>query len=885
MGEKILAGTALYVLSLEDSQQDYEIMCEKLINAGFELNILRIEKEKDYEFLLRSNKYNFILADFKLPGFDAFGALRLRNEICPDVPFICVSGTIGEETAVELLKMGAVDYVLKDKLERLPFSIQRALNEAKEKAARLESEERFRAITTNTPDHILIQNRDLRYLFVVNPQLGLTEADMIGRTDFDFLEKEDAEYLTAIKKKVLETGKPYYLEIPLLNLKGETEYFEGSYIPKYDSIGNINGLIGYFHNVTERIQSENRLRESEMQFRNLFENSIIGISQALPNGHLIRVNDAYAKMYGYENSEEIISNVSGVEQFYTNQEDRYEVLRILAAKGIMEPREIEVVRRDGTHFFVLVSAREIRDSEGNLLCFQAEHFDITERKQSDEALRESEEKYRDMVEQINDVIFTTDTNGIFTYVSPTVEVMGGYQPEDMLGHSMGEFLDPIFIPLIKEQVANVLAGISRPAEYRVKTKSGELLWMRSSSRPIVIDNKPVGLRGVLTDITERKRVEKALSENEERFRTAFEFAPMGVSLVRIDGSFIQVNTALCKMLGYSKKELLSKNFYDISHPDDIEESKTMVKKTTNGSGLLHGFEKRYIRKDGKTIWVEISSSLLRDDKKQPLYFIVQTVDITERKRTEEELIKAKEKAEESDMLKTAFLHNISHEIRTPMNSIVGFADMLNEPDLHAENRKQFTDIIIQSSNHLLSIISDIVNIATIEAGQAKINSTTIKLNSTLQLIHEQFFLKAKKLNIDLNLQPLFKYNEDLIYTDETKLVQIISNLISNALKFTSKGHINFGYNVVETRHALSLQFFVEDTGIGIPFEMHEEIFTRFRQVENAATRQFGGSGLGLSISKAYVELLGGEMWVKSDIGKGSTFYFTIPFLKVENIED
>ncbi len=241
----------------------------------------------------------------------------------------------------------------------------------------------------------------------------------------------------------------------------------------------------------------------------------------------------------------------------------------------------------------------------------------------------------------------------------------------------------------------------------------------------------------------------------------------------------------------------------------------------------------------------------------------------------DDLITAKEKAEESDNLKTAFLHNISHEIRTPMNAIVGFSMALKNPDLLPEKCNYFTEIIIQSSNQLLAIINDIVSIATIEAGQVQINETETNLNKICNLLNEQFKLKAKIQDVFLNLKTTLPDKEALIITDEIKLTEILTNLIGNALKFTSKGTVNFGYHLKEN----NIEFYVEDTGIGIPTEMHNEIFKRFRQVETTSCRQFGGSGLGLSISKAYVELLGGQIWLTSELDKGSVFTFTIPYKK------
>ncbi len=208
-----------------------------------------------------------------------------------------------------------------------------------------------------------------------------------------------------------------------------------------------------------------------------------------------------------------------------------------------------------------------------------------------------------------------------------------------------------------------------------------------------------------------------------------------------------------------------------------------------------------------------------------------------------------------------------------MNAIVGFSTFLNDPLLIQEKREHFSDIITQSCNQLLSIIDDLVAIATIETGQVKIQEREINLNSILKLLHEQFNLKAQTQNVLLGFKTTLSDLEANIRTDETKVTEVLSNLLNNALKFTRQGYVNFGCHIKDN----FLEFYVDDNGIGIPPEMHDEIFERFRQVEVSTSRKFGGSGLGLSISKAYIELLCGKIWLSSEPDKGSVFYFTIPY--------
>lgn len=242
----------------------------------------------------------------------------------------------------------------------------------------------------------------------------------------------------------------------------------------------------------------------------------------------------------------------------------------------------------------------------------------------------------------------------------------------------------------------------------------------------------------------------------------------------------------------------------------------------------------------------------------------------ELKRNNKQLEEAKAKAEESDRLKTSFLNSISHEIRTPMNGIIGFANLLNMSGLSSDERKSYTDTIVESSNQLMTIVSDIMTISTIHAGQEKISKQNNNLNDLINNTINPFKAEANARNITLENSSSNKPIE--INTDGNKLKQILKNLLSNATKYTHEGSIECGYLIKDEY----VEFFMKDTGIGIRPEMHNEIFNQFRQVETQLARNYGGTGLGLSIAKAYVNLLGGKIWLESELGKGATFYFTIP---------
>lgn len=275
----------------------------------------------------------------------------------------------------------------------------------------------------------------------------------------------------------------------------------------------------------------------------------------------------------------------------------------------------------------------------------------------------------------------------------------------------------------------------------------------------------------------------------------------------------------------------------------------------------------------RTIHSKAELSISEDRERVKIIGVIQ--DITDRKIIEEELVRAKEKAVESDKLKTAFLHNISHEIRTPLNAIVGFSTLLDEPDTDSNTRKSYIDIILQSSNHLLGIISDIVDISNIEAGLVNVSLFEININAKLKTLCDIYTSKAAEKKLLFTCKYSLEYADAFIRTDGTKLIQVLSNILNNSLKFTQSGFIKLSYAVKDKY----LEFSVTDSGIGIPKEHQDKIFDRFYQVHDTISRLYEGTGLGLSISKAYVELLGGKMWLKSEAGSGTTVYFTIPFEK------
>jgi hypothetical protein len=440
--------------------------------------------------------------------------------------------------------------------------------------------------------------------------------------------------------------------------------------------------------------------------------------------------------------------------------------------------------------------------------------------------------------------------------------------------------------------------------------NGEQHWFHTVKVPLIREDDSIAVLGLSFDVTEQKRAQEALHESEERylirikaentlFRTLIDNLPLNVYIKDRNSRKTFANRAEYEYVGLkSEADLLGKDDYELYSPESarhsIDEDQYVF---ATGKPIL-AKEAVITTKDGNQHFYLSYKMPLKDDDGKIIGLLGGSYDITDRKQIEllvqqknAELLIAKEKAQESDRLKSAFLANMSHEIRTPMNGILGFAELLKKPNIEIEKQRQFLDLIEKSGRRMLSIINNIIDISKIEAGGINVLLSDTDVHEQMEFIHAFFKQEAEKKGIHLlkkNPQPFKKM---IVITDREKVYAILTNLVKNAIKFTQEGFIEFGYQAHPTRPETAqvsesgeLEFFVKDTGIGIPSDQLETIFERFRRVDEMLHRDYEGSGLGLAISKSYVEMLGGKIWVKSEHGKGSAFYFTIPYEKIKKIE-
>ena len=373
-------------------------------------------------------------------------------------------------------------------------------------------------------------------------------------------------------------------------------------------------------------------------------------------------------------------------------------------------------------------------------------------------------------------------------------------------------------------------------------------------------------------ISERKQSEQILKESEERFRQAITYAPYPI-MIHAEGKVLQLSKEWTNQTGYTLEDIPTiKEWRMKAYGTDAEPSQEFINNLYEIEKAQYDGEWNVKIKNGsERIW-EFSSSPIGELPNGKKMAISMASDITERKLADRELLKAKDKAEESDRLKSAFLANMSHEIRTPMNGILGFAELLKRPNLSGEQQNKFVGIIQNSGNRMLNIINNIVDISKIESGLMLVNLQESNINEQIEYIYNFFKPEVEKKGIQFSFSNSLDTVDSNITTDREKVYAILTNLVKNAIKFTPEGSLKFGY----LKKNNYLEFYVKDTGIGIPKERQQAIFERFIQADIEDKNAYQGAGLGLSISSAYVKMLGGDIWVESVEGEGSCFYFTLP---------
>ena len=493
-----------------------------------------------------------------------------------------------------------------------------------------------------------------------------------------------------------------------------------------------------------------------------------------------------------------------------------------------------------------------------------------------ENAKEAEKRLDILFNKAPDAFYIRDLNGKILDINQAAENLTGYKKEEVIGKN---FLELNLIPArLKDSFIQIMEksnkGMStEPEEFTIINKQGEEVVVEKTAYPMMFHGE-TSVLGIVRDITQRKTAEKKLRQSEEKFKALVKNTEDIIFLIDKDYVHRGMYGRGTKKLKLDPKDYIGKK---ISEVFDQETADAHIKALNNVfRGEFEVFTWRYTLSSGE-FFLQTSLSPIYNENGEVDSVVGIARDLTETHELLKELEEAKEQAEESNRLKSAFLANISHEIRTPMNGIMGFTGLLKNTDLPQDKRNEFVEIIDSQSRHLMQIINDIIDISKMESDQFTLRKKETSVNDLLQSqydIYSNLLQNKGKKEITLKLEKTDQ--EHTVYTDDTRLAQILSNLLDNAVKFTEEGSIHFGYK--EHDHQFLL-FYVKDTGIGIPEDKQDVIFESFRRVNESMTRTFEGAGLGLAITSKLVNKLGGEICLKSEEGKGTSFYFTLPYQK------
>jgi len=625
-------------------------------------------------------------------------------------------------------------------------------------------------------------------------------------------------------------------------------------------------------------QLEAALEDSEAFRRDLFHRSPIAVAEISPGGHFLEVNAAFCQFVGRSQSELLESDFNAITHPEDREISRQNFAKLMAGEVKQYTLEKRYCHRDGHLVYGIVTCYLRFDLAGNPRSAIAQVIDITERKRSEEEIRQKEEYLRLLLDNIPQQVFWKDMNLVFRGCNQKwAEAAGLESSEAVVGKTDFDlFGDRSIAEFYRQKDRQVLesrtAEMNRVAPKQKPGPGGRRIWLDVSRIPLVkSDGEVLGVLGVLEDITERKEIDEKLRLTQFSIDKSRDY----VLFSDIDARFFYANEAAGQTLGYSKAELLKMEVRDIdpiAPPggwpiawDDLRREGSFT------------FESEHYTKTGEAIAVEITLSHLEYNNRE--YGCAVVRDIRDRKQTEIALQQAKETAETASRAKSEFLARMSHELRTPLNAILGFTQLMErELSHHSEtalrDHREHLEIIGRSGEHLLDLINDVLEMSKIEAGRISLNPGNFDFRMLLNCIREMLELKARSKGLTLNFEIADEVPTHLC-ADESKLRQALINLLGNAIKFTEVGGVTLRVKLGQSDASkLQLWFEVADTGPGISPREMDLLFEPFAQTETGRKSQ-QGTGLGLSITRQFVRLMGGEMQVKSELGRGTIFRFDI----------
>lgn len=760
--------------------------------------------------------------------------------------------------------------ILKEKLNKILLE---------ENFGNIEHEERYRLISSISHDYtfssVVLPNNRLKLNWVsgaFEKITGYSIDEYIKAGGWrSRLHPEDIE-IDKRDMQLLYQNKTINTQLRTLNKKNEIVWVQVFAYPIWNNeLNKLQGIYGTVRDINEKKKAEEELKVSEEKYRTLVDSAPDSIFIII-NGKIEFVNQILLNLSGYKYEELIGQNFIN----FVVEKDREKVISyyLQRMKGDNAPFKYrsDALLKNGNELpvEVLTSVFSYFGQKAELVFLR----DISKDIESEKALKDSENKYKNLLDFAPDAFFQGDRNGNFITINKKAIEMTGYTKEELLCMNVVELFskdsltnNPLRFDLLED-------GRSILNEREIVRKNGEKIYVEMISKKMPNNTYQAFIR----DITTKKIAEQQLIDSEQKFKLTFTTSPDAVNINKIDGTYVEVNKGFTILTGYSEEEVIGKTSLELKIWTTYEHRIELIEELKS-KGIVTNLETQITRKDESIRTVLVSASLININGEDHIISI--TKDISERKKLENDLRKSKELAEESDRIKSSFLATMSHELRTPLNAVIGFSEIISR-DTPIDRVIEMTRIINESGNQLLHIIESIFDLSLLQSKVAKVYNESFYISELHTKLEYYTKAEQKKLNKNhLNVVSHFNIEIGLkkLYTDKTRLTQLCSNLINNALKYTEKGFVKYQFLVENS----DIKFIVEDSGIGIPEDKKRVIFDRFTQLENSHSRTQGGVGLGLSICKEILELFGGEIFLESEVNKGSKFTFIIPNIIETNI--
>lgn len=734
----------------------------------------------------------------------------------------------------------------------------------------IESEEKFRNIFENANDAMLYMDRFGKIIEANRKAaevFGGEKKDLIGKNFARvgiFSPREILNLLRALTKRIV-TGKSGFINnLHIKNKKGrEIDLDCSSSLVKIGK--KVIGIMVIARDITERKKTEKALLESEKKYRQLVELAQEGIWVIDNKAHTKFVNPRMAEMLGYS-----IKEMQGRHLFSFIDKEWLRTAKInlkRRERGIMERHDFEFLRKDGSKIYTSLETTPLVDEKGCYVGALALVADITDRKLAEEKLRQKEEYFRSIIENISDVIAIMDAKGKIIYESPSIKQVLGYDPEELIGKDMSVLLWPDELIEIKKAFSEV---IKKPdtllsLEIGVRHKDGSRRIIEAVGRNLLHNTAVNGIIANYHDITEREKMEEAIKESKKMLENIIASSPDAITVSDLKGNIINCNQATLDLHDFSsKEELIGKDSFILISPKDRRRALENMKRVFQ-EGALRDIEYALLTKDGRSFPAELSASVIKNNLGKPIGFIAITKDISERKKI--------------DRAKSEFVSLASHQLRTPLTIMSWYSEMLLGGRIGkiTDQQNNYLNEIYKANQNLIALVNLLLNISRIELGTFSINpKPTNIINIAETVINELSPLIQKR---GLKISRNYYRGIPKINADKNIMHIIFQNLLSNAIKYNVyRGKIE----ILIKKQEPDLLIEITDTGYGIPRKQQPQIFTKFFRAENIKEKDPDGNGLGLYIVKSVLEQAGGKIWFKSRENKGSTFYVKLPLIGMKN---